>query len=298
MYSFYNNKVDPSFKVVARAYPHVLSQLLRDRSPEMRHILGSLIVDPEKGQIRWKRLEAMIRAANVRDDSSEDTEKTSKDKTPKGGQASSSSSSEFSSDFSIDVASALTDALDLVCMPRNGKMRRMLIKDSVEALDRIIDEILTGKRQTEEDNGNTDSNTNSDSNTESDSTMNSKTNSDSETDSTMNNKTNSNTDSNIYSNTEGEDGNKSSPPPPPPSPDAINGALGRFCSLVKAAPGPWTKLAVELLGSKEGNQFCSQLTHTVMEKSSWRGGQWMIFATANALHKEHESWKKISNPHK
>ena len=53
-------KVDPDFKVLARAYPHVLAHLVKDRSPQMRAILRGFIVDEENNSIRWKRLERLV----------------------------------------------------------------------------------------------------------------------------------------------------------------------------------------------------------------------------------------------
>jgi hypothetical protein len=222
--------VDPSFKVVARAYPHVIGQLLRDRSPEMRQILGSLIVDPS-GQIRWSRLEKMIRAA------AESTDNLHSGKHKHHGNG----SGDFSPEFSVDIAAAFSDALSLVCLPENGRMRRVLIQDGSLALDRMIDEVLTGSRRRGLNN---------------------------------------------------EDRHRRKQDLPPPQPDALASLAEKFASLINAAPGPWAKLAVETASSKEGFQFCSQLSRQVIGKSSWRGGQWMIFAAGNLLHEEHVSWKQ------
>lgn len=58
-------QVDPSFKVVARAYPHVLQLLLRDKSPEMRNILAALTVDPATSAVRWARIRRLLAAASA-----------------------------------------------------------------------------------------------------------------------------------------------------------------------------------------------------------------------------------------
>mmetsp|Transcript_51111 Transcript_51111/g.65418 ORF Transcript_51111/g.65418 Transcript_51111/m.65418 type:complete len:298 (-) Transcript_51111:115-1008(-) len=216
-------KIDPSFKVVARAYPHVLGQLLRDRSPEMRNILGSLLVDPT-GQIRWERLERMIRAA-----SSTSTGKQEDD--------------EFSPDFSVNIAAVLSDALHVLYLPENGKMRRTLLKDGAVAIDHIIDELLTGQ-----------------------------------------------TNRRKKTHTEEESQEKSSTTTGV-SPNVIGGVVGKLSSLIGAAPGPWARVAVETVHSKEGTKFCSQLVQSVSEKSSWRSVQWGIYAAGNLLNKEQRSWK-------
>jgi len=56
--------LDPSFKVVARAYPYVLGQVLADRTVEMRRILRSLVVTPD-GQIRWQRVRSLLSNASI-----------------------------------------------------------------------------------------------------------------------------------------------------------------------------------------------------------------------------------------
>ena len=61
-------KVDPEFKVLARAYPHVVAHLIRDRSQPMRAILSSLILNPD-GSVRWSRLQRLLtQAAHEIDD--------------------------------------------------------------------------------------------------------------------------------------------------------------------------------------------------------------------------------------
>lgn len=49
--------------MIARAYPHVIAQLIRDRSPAMRSILSSLVLT-HSGNIRWARLEQLIQEAH------------------------------------------------------------------------------------------------------------------------------------------------------------------------------------------------------------------------------------------
>lgn len=51
--------LDPDFKVVESAYPFVIGRLLMDPSPEMRKILGQLLIRND-GSIRWNRLEKLV----------------------------------------------------------------------------------------------------------------------------------------------------------------------------------------------------------------------------------------------
>lgn len=51
--------LDPDFKVVESAYPFVIARLLEDPSPDMRKILGQLLIRND-GSIRWNRLEKLV----------------------------------------------------------------------------------------------------------------------------------------------------------------------------------------------------------------------------------------------
>lgn len=53
--------LDPGFKVVESAYPFVIGRLLMDPSPDMRKILGQLLIRND-GSIRWNRLEKLVRS--------------------------------------------------------------------------------------------------------------------------------------------------------------------------------------------------------------------------------------------
>lgn len=51
--------LDPDFKVVESAYPFIIGRLLVDPSPDMRKILGQLLIRND-GSIRWNRLEKLV----------------------------------------------------------------------------------------------------------------------------------------------------------------------------------------------------------------------------------------------
>lgn len=63
--------VDPSFKVLSKAYPYVAKRLLTDPSPELRQSLQELLF--KDGDFRWNRLENLLR--NARDSQDYDLEK-------------------------------------------------------------------------------------------------------------------------------------------------------------------------------------------------------------------------------
>mmetsp|Transcript_6951 Transcript_6951/g.10955 ORF Transcript_6951/g.10955 Transcript_6951/m.10955 type:complete len:740 (-) Transcript_6951:340-2559(-) len=50
---------DPSFKVIAKAYPYVARQLLTNTAPELREALEQVLF--KDGQFRWNRLENLVR---------------------------------------------------------------------------------------------------------------------------------------------------------------------------------------------------------------------------------------------
>ncbi|PIA40900.1 hypothetical protein AQUCO_02400159v1 [Aquilegia coerulea] len=51
--------LDPEFKVVESSYPFVVARLLADPHPDMRKILGELLIRND-GSIRWNRLERLV----------------------------------------------------------------------------------------------------------------------------------------------------------------------------------------------------------------------------------------------
>lgn len=50
--------VDPSFKVFASAYPHVVRRLLTENTPATRRVLRTLLTDGQ-GSVRWDRIAAL-----------------------------------------------------------------------------------------------------------------------------------------------------------------------------------------------------------------------------------------------
>jgi predicted unusual protein kinase regulating ubiquinone biosynthesis (AarF/ABC1/UbiB family) len=58
--------VDPSFKVLSKAYPYVAKRLLSDPSPDLRNSLKELLF--KDGSFRWNRLENLLNNARNSDD--------------------------------------------------------------------------------------------------------------------------------------------------------------------------------------------------------------------------------------
>jgi predicted unusual protein kinase regulating ubiquinone biosynthesis (AarF/ABC1/UbiB family) len=54
-------RIDPSFKVLSKAYPYISKRLLTDPAPELRHSLRDLLF--REGKLRWNRLENLLRNA-------------------------------------------------------------------------------------------------------------------------------------------------------------------------------------------------------------------------------------------
>jgi hypothetical protein len=117
-------QVDPTFKVIARAYPHVISQLIRDRSPAMRSILSSLVLT-HSGNIRWKRLERLIHEAEL---------------------AGPNSSGSFAVISNHDIFAVTADALRYLLSDGGARVRYGLVNDAVNAVDAAIEEHIVSLR--------------------------------------------------------------------------------------------------------------------------------------------------------
>ena len=74
--------IDPNFKVIERAYPHVLARVVADRSPEMRDVLRRLVLEEDGASVRWNRVRrvasafAAVSAAEEHASDEEETKKT------------------------------------------------------------------------------------------------------------------------------------------------------------------------------------------------------------------------------
>ncbi|KAL7150651.1 hypothetical protein ABFS83_05G128200 [Erythranthe nasuta] len=124
--------LDPEFKVVESAYPFVIGRLLADPSPDMRKILGQLLIRND-GSIRWNRLEKLIAAISGQADSETD--------------GASSKSQENSTDplgwKSFDmhaVVSATEDLFQFILSKKGSRVRVFLLRDILEAADTFLEQ--------------------------------------------------------------------------------------------------------------------------------------------------------------
>lgn len=139
--------IDPSFRVVERSYPFVLSRVLSDRSPEMRESLRRLLLSDD-GSIRYKRLIRLVRAYGV-----ETTPLVS------GEEASSKSCQESVDKLMLGISElftgakdakdgesearrativAMEDAVNFLLSDRGKTTRTKLIEDVVDALESLL----------------------------------------------------------------------------------------------------------------------------------------------------------------
>ncbi|OUS43689.1 ABC1 family-domain-containing protein [Ostreococcus tauri] len=141
--------IDPSFRVVDRSYPFVLSRVLSDRSPEMRESLRRLLL-AEDGSIRYKRLIRLIRAYGVEATpmASSETETRSDcrqalDKTIAGlSELASGEKESLSGEDEARRATktAMEDALRFLLSDRGESTRERLIDDFIAAFEALLDE--------------------------------------------------------------------------------------------------------------------------------------------------------------
>lgn len=123
--------LDPGFKVVESAYPFVIGRLLMDPSPDMRKILGQLLIRND-GSIRWNRLEKLIVAI------SEQASETNK--------ASSKSEETYSNplgwkSFNMRaVAAATEDLFQFILSKKGSRVRVFIIRDIIRVADTFLEE--------------------------------------------------------------------------------------------------------------------------------------------------------------
>ncbi|XP_024528340.1 uncharacterized protein LOC9630964 [Selaginella moellendorffii] len=113
--------LDPEFRVIESAYPFIVGRLLSDPEPDMRQILLELLIRTN-GTIRWHRLERLVVAI-------------SQDSTP-------TKQSRLQSFDMRAVASAADDLLAYILSDKGIRVRILLVKDIVKALNALIKESI------------------------------------------------------------------------------------------------------------------------------------------------------------
>ncbi|KAH6790933.1 Protein kinase superfamily protein [Perilla frutescens var. frutescens] len=123
--------LDPSFKVVESAYPFVIGRLLMDPSPDMRKILGQLLIRND-GSIRWNRLEKLIVAIS---EQASETNKTSSK-----SEETSSNPLGWKSFNMRAVAAATEDLFQFILSKKGSRVRVFLIRDIIRVADTFLEE--------------------------------------------------------------------------------------------------------------------------------------------------------------
>ncbi|KZV23955.1 hypothetical protein F511_26657, partial [Dorcoceras hygrometricum] len=122
--------LDPDFQVVESAYPFVIGRLLVDPSPDMRKILGQLLIRND-GSIRWNRLEKLIVAISEQASLVNETSKP---------QEVSSSPLGWKSFDIRAVVSATEDLFHFILSKKGSRVRVFLIRDILKAADTFLED--------------------------------------------------------------------------------------------------------------------------------------------------------------
>lgn len=133
--------LDPSFKVVASAYPFIVGRLLVEAGPEMRVILRELLIRPN-GTIRWHRLERLVIAV---------TEQTRLNQTGSSIKNDESSGVDTLAGVGLRgafdrkaVVAAAADLIDFILSDSGIMVRVGIVRDIVHAADVAFQESLYG----------------------------------------------------------------------------------------------------------------------------------------------------------
>ncbi|PIN13923.1 putative unusual protein kinase [Handroanthus impetiginosus] len=126
--------LDPDFKVVESAYPFVIGRLLVDPSPDMRKILGQLLIRND-GSIRWNRLEKLVSAISEQDSGTDGTSSKPQETPSLLGWKS----------FNMRaVVAATEDLFQFILSKKGSRVRVHLVRDILKAADTFLEhEILS-----------------------------------------------------------------------------------------------------------------------------------------------------------
>ncbi|KAK4491040.1 hypothetical protein RD792_001761 [Penstemon davidsonii] len=120
--------LDPDFKVVESAYPFIIGRLLVDPTPDMRKILGQLLIRND-GSIRWNRLEKLIVAISQQASETD---------------GSSSNRLGWKSFDMRAVVAATEDLFQFILSKKGSRVRVFLIRDVLLAADTFLeDEVVS-----------------------------------------------------------------------------------------------------------------------------------------------------------
>ena len=150
--------IDREFKVIERAYPYVLAQLLADNDPEMRDILRRLVLEPCGTSVRWHRVRRLLNAYVSSGGGSSDGGSNVPGSTPFGGCRATEtaaglaagaravlfgSSGPGTREEDNDTVKQVKDAVEYVMSPSGASLRVTLVRDFLDAMDSYL-EVLEG----------------------------------------------------------------------------------------------------------------------------------------------------------
>eukprot|EP00898_Chlorokybus_atmophyticus_P008700 jgi/Chlat1/8831/Chrsp91S08150 len=122
--------LDPSFEVVARAYPYVVSRLVSDRSEDTRKILWAMLLE-RNGHVRWNRLSRLVQVVNLKDG----------DVKSKATAASrTTTAQDVWTANEKDIALVVEDGIDFITAPTDvgRRIRSALRHDALNAADMYV----------------------------------------------------------------------------------------------------------------------------------------------------------------
>ena len=129
--------IDKEFKVIERAYPYVLAQLLADNDPEMRDILRRLVLEPCGTSVRWHRVRRLLNAYVSSGGGSSTSRGTYAEgapgSTPFGGCRATETAA------GLAAGAQVKDAVEYVMSPSGASLRVTLVRDFLDAMDAYLE---------------------------------------------------------------------------------------------------------------------------------------------------------------
>ena len=151
--------IDREFKVIERAYPYVLAQLLADNDPEMRDILRRLVLEPCGTSVRWHRVRRLLNAYVSSGGGSSTSRGTYAEgapgSTPFGGCRATETAAGLAAgaravlfgahrgpgtrEEDDDAVKQVKDAVEYVMSPSGASLRVTLVRDFLDAMDSYLE---------------------------------------------------------------------------------------------------------------------------------------------------------------
>ena len=143
--------IDREFKVIERAYPYVLAQLLADNDPEMRDILRRLVLEPCGTSVRWHRVRRLLNAYVSSGGGSSREGSNAPGSTPFGGCRATETAAGLAAgaravlfgpgtrEEDDDAVKQVKDAVEYVMSPSGASLRVTLVRDFLDAMDSYLE---------------------------------------------------------------------------------------------------------------------------------------------------------------